>query len=131
MPATSAMINWFQTHYGYANIMMGMMIAMWTKLFFRKYGYNFYEILILLCFVMGIGMLIFALVALFQGVTHVELMPIAGVIGIAYCSWAIGQFFEKKAANYLKAFFAYILGMISFIAVTAIVGASTDLIFKH
>jgi len=34
---------------------MGIVIAMWSGLFFRKYGYNFYEILILLCFVMGMG----------------------------------------------------------------------------
>lgn len=46
-PSTiSNIVKWVQGHYGYANIMMGIFIALWLKLFFRKYDYNFYEILI-------------------------------------------------------------------------------------
>jgi hypothetical protein len=44
----SNIVKWVQGHYGYANIMMGIFIALWLKLFFRKYDYNFYEILIML-----------------------------------------------------------------------------------
>jgi hypothetical protein len=111
---TGLIFKWVQDHYGYSNIIMGIFIAVWTKLIFRKYGYNFFEILILLCFVMGIGMLIFALFAFLQGIIKIELMQVAGYVGIAYCSWAIGQFFDKKKPlNYLKAFASYMLGMIS------------------
>ena len=111
---TGLIFKWVQDHYGYSNIIMGIFIAVWTKLLFRKYGYNFFEILILLCFVMGIGMLIFALFAFLQGITKIDLMQIAGFVGIAYCTWAIGQFFDKKKPlNYLKAFASYMLGMIS------------------
>ena len=111
---TGLIFKWVQDHYGYSNIIMGIFIAVWTKLLFRKYGYNFFEILILLCFVMGIGMLIFALFAFLQGIIKIDLMQIAGFVGIAYCSWAIGQFFDKKKPlNYLKAFASYMLGMIS------------------
>ena len=111
---TGLIFKWVQDHYGYSNIIMGIFIAVWTKLIFRKYGYNFFEILILLCFVMGIGMLIFALFAFLQGILKIELMQVAGYVGIAYCSWAIGQFFDKKKPlNYLKAFASYMLGMIS------------------
>jgi hypothetical protein len=111
---TGLIFKWVQDHYGYSNIIMGIFIAVWTKLIFRKHGYNFFEILILLCFVMGIGMLIFALFAFLQGIIKIELMQVAGYVGIAYCSWAIGQFFDKKKPlNYLKAFASYMLGMIS------------------
>lgn len=111
---TGLIFKWVQDHYGYSNIIMGIFIAVWTKLIFRKYGYNFFEILILLCFVMGIGMLIFALFAFLQGIIKIDLMQIAGFVGIAYCSWAIGQFFDKRRpVNYLKAFASYMLGMIS------------------
>lgn len=111
---TGLIFKWVQDHYGYSNIIMGIFIALCTKLLFRKYGYNFFEILILLCFVMGIGMLIFAFFAFLQGILKIELMQIAGFIGIAYCTWAIGQFFDKKKpVNYLKAFASYMLGMIS------------------
>ena len=56
---TNEIFKWIQGHLGYSNIMMGIFIALWTKLFFRKQKYNLFEILILLCFVMGIGMLIY------------------------------------------------------------------------
>lgn len=130
--ATGIIFKWVQEHYGYSNIIMGVFIAFWTKIFFKKYDYNFYEILILLCFVMGMGMLIYAVFAILQGLTHFNLMQIAGFIGIAYCTWAIGQFFDKrKAVNYLKAFVSYMLGMLSFMLTGIIIGTIIDLINRH
>ncbi|HTN45959.1 MAG TPA: DUF3667 domain-containing protein [Flavipsychrobacter sp.] len=124
--------HWVQGHYGYANIIMGVFIAVWLKIFFRKYDYNFFEILILLCFVMGMGMLFFAVFAIFQGLTHADLMQLAGYVGIAYCTWAIGQFFDKKKpVNYVKAFASYMLGMISFGLSAFLLGTFIDLIIKH
>ena len=38
--------NWVKEHYGYANIIMGIFIAIWLKLFFSKFRYNFFELLI-------------------------------------------------------------------------------------
>ena len=132
-PSTTGLIfKWVQDHYGYANIIMGIFIAFWTKLFFRKYKYNFFEILIMLCFVMGVGMLIYAAFAIFQGLTQIDLMQIAGIIGFIYSAWAIGQFFDKtKFSNYIKAFFAYFLGFLIF-SITAVgIGFLIDLINKH
>ena len=37
---TSAIFKWIQGNYGYSNILMGIFIAFWTKLFFRKHKYN-------------------------------------------------------------------------------------------
>src|SRR6478736_9639809 len=87
--------HWIQGHYGYANIIMGVFIAFWTKLFFKKYKYNFFEILIVLCFVMGIAMLIFSLFAILEGITRLKISQIGGIIGVIYSSWAVGQFFGK------------------------------------
>jgi len=130
--ATGLIFKWVKEHYGYSNIIMGVFIAFWTKLFFKKYDYNFYEILILLCFIMGMGMLFFAVFSIFQGLTHYNFMQIAGFTGIAYCIWAIGQFFDKKKpVNYLKALAAYILGMITFSLTAILLGSSIDLIIKH
>ena len=130
--AVSTIVKWVQDHYGYANIMMGIFIALWLKLFFRKYNYNFYEVLIMLCFVMGMGMLIFSVFVIIQGIIHYNIMTIAGIIGIAYCVWAIGQFYDKNnVANYIKGFFAYILGMITFWIFPVLIGTIIDLINKH
>jgi hypothetical protein len=130
--ATGVIFNWIQNHYGYANIIMGVFIAFWIKLFFRKYGYNFFEILILLCFVMGVGMLLFSVFAVLEGVTQLHLMQVAGIVGFIYCAWAIGQFFDKtKMANYLKAFAAYVLGMITFTFAAMFVGFVIEWISKR
>ena len=130
--ATSAIFKWVQGHYGYANIIMGMFIALWSKLFFRKYKFNFFEILILLCFVMGMGMLIYSVFGIIQGLTHFNLMQFAAVLGFVYTTWAIGQFYEKgKFVNYVKAFFAYILGMLTFTLTAILIGTLIDSITKH
>ncbi|TDQ11834.1 DUF3667 domain-containing protein [Pedobacter metabolipauper] len=130
--SVSLIFNWIQSHYGYANIMMGIFIAFWLKLFFRKYNYNFFEMLILLCFVMGMGMLIFAAFALLEGLTKLNIMKGAGVAGVGYCTWAIGHFFEKmKVASYLKAFASYMLGMISFFTLAFLLGLLIDVLIKH
>ena len=59
--ATTVIFAWIQNNYGYANIIMGAFVAFWTKILFRKYDFNFFEILIVICFVMGIGMLLFSI----------------------------------------------------------------------
>ena len=130
--SVGAIVKWVQDHYGYANIMMGVFIALWLKLFFRKYHFNFYEILIMLCFVMGMGMLIFSIFVIIQGVVHYNLMTIAGIIGIAYCVWAIAQFYDKKkSASYIKGFLAYILGMVTFWIIPVLIGTVIDLLNKQ
>ncbi|GAB2530094.1 DUF3667 domain-containing protein [Spirosoma aerophilum] len=123
--------KWIEGHYGYANIIIGIFITFWLKLFFRKYPYNTFELLILLCFVMGICMLIYSFFALLQGLTSLKLMAIGGIIGAVYCSWAIGQFFGRgKTMNYLKAFFSYILGLITFSASAILIGFLVDFMMK-
>jgi hypothetical protein len=128
---TGIILQWIQDHYGYANLIMAIFIAFWAKIFFRKYDYNFYEILILLCFVMGMGMLFLAVFAILQGLTNFGLMQIGGILFIVYCTWAIGQFFDrKKPLNYFKAFASYTVGMITFMIAAILLGVSIDLIIK-
>lgn len=130
--AITAIFGWIQSHYGYANIIIGVFIAFWIQLFFKKYNYNFFEILILLCFVIGIAMLILALFALIQGVSEIGLMQYSGVLSFAYITWAIGQFFnKKKISSYLKALSAYLLGMLTSMITALLIGYLVDIIFKH
>lgn len=127
--ATGQIFKWIQDHYGYANIIMGVFIAWWTKIFFRKYQYNYFEILILLCFVMGMAMLIFAFFSALEGLLHVPMMQVSSLLGIGYCTWAIAQFFDKgKAISYIKAFAAYMLGMIAFSLAAVAIGMVVDMV---
>jgi hypothetical protein len=121
--------NWIQSHYGYTNIIMGIFIALWLKLFYRVQGYNLFEILILLCFVMGMGMLIFSVFAMIEGFTGIHLMQISSILGLSYCTWAIGHFFDKtRVASYFKALGAYILGMATFSLFVFALGMLVDFI---
>jgi hypothetical protein len=122
--------HWVQTHYGYANIIMGIFIALCVKLFFRKYPYNLFEITILLCFVMGQGMLLVTIETLFVGLLSKQVfISIMTLISLVYPTWAIGQFFDKtKMSSYVKAFFAYILGALLFYIAIILVGVAVDLI---
>ncbi len=124
--------DWVQGHYGYANILMGVCISLWLKLFFKKYNYNFFEILILLCFVMGIGMLIISVFAIAEGLSKISLMKVSGITAAAYSTWAIAQFFNgKKVVNYVKVMIAYCLGMFIFGILLVLLGVSIDLLIRH
>lgn len=129
--AVTKIFEWIQNNYGYANIFMGVFIAFCTKLFFRKSGFNIYEILILIFFTMGIGMLIYTIFGITESLTKFRILHIGGIIGAIYSIWAIGQFFDKqKASSYLKSFLSYFLGWLTSIIFVVIVGILIDLINK-
>ena len=53
-------------------------------------------------------------------------------MGVIYSTWAIGQFFGKgKLLNYVKALFAYILGLLTFTVLVIFIGILIDLVIKH
>lgn len=124
--------NWVQTHYGYANIIMGGFIALCVKLLFRKYNYNFFEISVLLCFIMGQGMLLLTVETFFLPlIGQAVYQIILTLVSFAYPTWAIGQFFDgKKVTSYFKALAAYILGYLLFYIAVVFVGLAIDLTMK-
>lgn len=129
--ATTKIFGWIQQNYGYANILMAVFIALWIKLFFRKYNYNFFEILILLCFVMGMGMLIYTVFGITESLTNLRVLHIGSLLAFVYVAWAIGLFFDKKKKlNYLKGFLSYILGMLTFFVGAAALGILIDAMAK-
>lgn len=129
--SVQSVLKWIENHYGYANILMGGFIAVWIKLFFKKYNFNFFEITVLLCFVMGEAMLFLVLPAFAQGITHINFLKYFAFLGIVYCVWAIGQFFENKTINYIKAFFAYMIGYITFYLFAVLFGIVIFLVYHR
>lgn len=131
LSAVNDVNRWIRENYGYSNILMGFLIAFWTKLFFRKHDFNFFEVLVLLCFVMGIGMLIYSVFGIIQGLIHVEMIQVAQVAGFVYTTWAVGQFYGKsRLSSYVKAFSAYLLGMLSFSTIAILSGVLMDIMIK-
>ena len=109
--------EWTNSHLGYTNLIMGIFIGIWIKIFFKKHNYNIFEIVVLLCFVLGTALII---LATFLSIAVLFKIPIIVLIAIfsnfAYIIWAVGQFFgEKKFINYIKSALTYVLGMLTYI----------------
>lgn len=124
-------IDWISSNYGFTNIIMAIFIALWIKLFFRRYDYNYFEILILLYFILGIQMLLFSVFGVLESITNLKVLDIGSSFAILYVVWAISRFFDKrKKTNYLKGLISYFLGMISFLIVAILIGVLIDLVIK-
>jgi len=105
--------NWIMGNPRYTVTMIVLFVALWVKIFFRKAGYNYFEIFILMCFISGITTLIDTVGVMIQGLTHLKSSYIS-IIGIIFHIWAIGQFFDqKKVSGYIKAFLSYTLGALT------------------
>jgi hypothetical protein len=125
--------QWVQTHWGYANILLGGFIAPCIRLFFLKSKYNFFEITVLICFVMGQGMVYLTLEAFFVKIIPFSVFTtLIVVFGFLFPAWAIGQFYgSKKWYNYVKALLAYIMGYILFQVAIVFVGLACDMLTRH
>ena len=115
----SAVLKWISEASAYTTLLIGLFIAFFVKLFFRKSGYNFFEIFVLLCYVCGVSMLFYSTAVILWGLTG---FTIGGLtpIGISfhilplYAVWAIGQFFDKKQRNASQKAILYIKGYLSY-----------------
>ena len=109
------MVRWITTNYGYSNLLIGIFFTGWVWIFFNKYGYNLFELFVLVCYVLGMGMLIMGIFGMLENLLQLPFFLIGSLLATVYSCWSIGQFFEAKPSSYIKAFLAYFLGFISFI----------------
>lgn len=124
---TTSLFRWVQDNYGYSNLIMGVLIAFWVRLFFRKYPYNLFEILIMLCYVMGMGMFLLAIFGAVEGITGLKVLQFGAILLFVYATWAIGQFFDgRRVTSYLKALFAYLFGLVAFSMLLFAIGSFVD-----
>ena len=113
---TDAVNNWIDSHLSYSAMIIGLFIALWTKMFFYKKGYNIYEFFILLSYIFGvffISLLFFLVPAKFTNLLIIA--QIGAFLGQIYIVFAIGQFFgERQVANYIKALICFFLGIVTY-----------------
>ncbi len=109
--------DWTNSHFGYTNLIIGIFIGFWIKIFFKKLDYNIFEIIVLLCFALGEAILILGIFVFSASLFKSSVLALIGIfLFYAYTIWAIGQFFgEKKPMNYLKSAMTYVLGNASFL----------------
>jgi Protein of unknown function (DUF3667) len=115
--------SWTDGHLGYTNLIMGIFIGLWIKVFFKNHNYNLFEILVLLCFVLGEAILMLGLVLLMANLFNSAIIGAIGALSyFLYIIWAIGQFFgEKKIMNYVKSALTYFLGNMSYLIVLIVI----------
>ncbi|MCL2245595.1 MAG: DUF3667 domain-containing protein [Lentimicrobiaceae bacterium] len=132
LPTQLLLTNWIIDHNGYATIITGLFMAFWLKLFFRKSAYNLFELFVLMCYLSGIVSIFSSILFIIQGVANLHLISVTLFVTMIYYIWAIGQFFEKKKAGiYIKAFFAYLLGVLTVGILVGFVAIFVDLILKR
>jgi hypothetical protein len=132
LPTAAVMVKWLAENFVYSNILTGLFMAFGIKIFFRKVGYNIFEIFTLLCFVTGILTLFFSVCTILQSVTHQKIIQNTTFVAMIYISWAIGQFFDRKRIlSYLKAFMSFLLGVLTLIILIVLIGILIDMIIKY
>lgn len=110
--------GWINNNLGYSQLLMGIFIAPWLKIFFKKKGYNIYEIVILLSYIFGEALLILISFVLVANLFDSNITASIGVVAyFIYLTWGIGQFFgERKIINYVKSALSYIIGLATYLA---------------
>ena len=125
--------HWMEGHHGYANLINGFFIALSIKLFYRKYQYNLFEIVVLLCFVIGQATLLLTLTTIFLGTFNPKIyQTIGGIVNFGYSTWAIGQFFDNsKIWGFIKSFFVIVFGFIMTYLTIIVSGLTADFIIRR
>jgi hypothetical protein len=104
-------------------------MSFWIKLFFKKSGYNIFEIFSLICFVSGVTTLFLSIVAIIQGLKDLSLVQNATYLAAIYYVWAVEQFFgQKKIGNYIKAILSFFFGSLVLGVIIGIVGTLIDIL---
>ena len=122
--------SWLGKNFGYNYIIKSFFTACWIRLFFKKYNYNIFEIMTLMCFVSAQGMLLIGLLLPFHSLLHQTANNIL-LLGttILYPVIVVAQFFDKtKIINYIKALLTYFLGGITLFFLMVGIGLAIDFV---
>jgi len=120
------LINWLNSNVGYAFLIISFISAFTIKRVFKKYKYNIYEILVLMCFLNGTLLTIsyvFEIIGYFLPFSIYEMLEIIfiGFIPVYYV-WGVASFFDpRKVKNYAKAFLGFLIPWVYVICITIIV----------
>lgn len=125
---TGKMMTWVTENYNYANLIEILFIAGLLKLLFRDKKFNFFEYLVLLCYLIGMSMLLVLIAMLAAHYSNQISIYIYSLLVVSvYCIWGIGQFFgDKNFSTYILATVAYAGGLFLFIIGVLLVGGALD-----
>lgn len=115
--------GWINSNIGYSQLVLGVFVAFWLKIFFKKQKYNIYEIVVLLSYIFAEALLILLTIIILGNIFESGVVGSAGVgIYLFYIVWGIGQFFgEKKFLNYVKSALSFVFGVFTYLATLTII----------
>lgn len=98
-------LEFIQLPYGFNIILTSLVLGFWIHLFFKHQSYNYFEILVFLFYILGVGSIINTFFVIFECVTLLNISRFSSIAIFLYILWAIDKFlYKKKALNYLKGF---------------------------
>lgn len=130
-PGVLKAFEWVGKNFGIVNILFGLFIGLWARLFFLKSSFNIYEIFILIFFTIGIGNLIYTFSGIIESTTGFESNSLTYFAVTLYSAWATGNFFNKnKAFSYVKGLLTYLFGTMMGSSLIVLVGLLIDVFNK-
>jgi hypothetical protein len=124
--------EWVNANFGIVNVILGVFISFWIRLFYLKSNFNIYEIFVLVFFSIGIENITFTIFGILESVIGLDFSNLAYLTALLYSTWAIGNFFNRKSFwSYFKGLLAYILGTIMCSGLFFLIGILIDLINKN
>jgi len=125
-------LSWIPEHYNISNLIEIIFISLTMTWFFKKHEFNYFENFVLLSYLTGFGMLFGSVSTIIAYLVKNEIINnIFPLMALIYTVWGIGQFYhELKWRAYLKAFFAYLLGIFLFIFSFILVGELLNVLLK-
>lgn len=111
-------------YYAYTYLFLILIMSALFTLFFKKSKYNFFEIVLMLCYIISVQLIIklpIDLIILSNSFLSEKLLEISvfsfgGLISSIYPIWALTTFFKGKLLlRLLKVFFAYYVSFVFFI----------------
>jgi len=128
----SIAFQWLVENFGLVNVFLGILIGLWTRLFFIRSSFNLYEVLVLVFYTTGIGNLVYTFFKIVESITGYESSYLPLLIVMFYSAWAIGNFFNKnKFLSYIKGFLSYFLGLMTGSIITIMIGLLLDVFSKN
>ncbi len=123
--------GWINSNIGYSQLVLGVFVAFWLKIFFKKQKYNIYEILVLLSYIFAEALLILLTIIILGNIFESGVVGSAGVgIYLFYIVWGIGQFFgEKKFFNYIKSALTFVFGVTTYLSTLIFIAYLLKLFF--
>lgn len=128
----------FSEHPAIALFMMIPLIALWSRVLFRRYQYNYAEHFVLNAYLMGeisLATIVTSPLAKLIGQFTTSTVPMTLFsvgVWVGYFAWAYGQFFQRKTAGtWIKGGLAILLGYLSMILFIGLTVTAVILLFRE